>query len=96
MAKIDTIFAQFEGNFDAKLGQLRKDLNEDFRQHIGNLIEDFNHEFQHVAEGHQVLSEKLDRVEENLENRIDFVSTELAAHRVDTDGHKQGYMIQEP
>lgn len=81
---------------DAKLGQHRKEVNEDFRHHVGILTEDFQHKLQLVAEGHQMLSEKLDRVEKKLENKMDFLSTELAAHRADTEGHKRGYMIKEP
>jgi hypothetical protein len=96
MDKIDSMLDQFEKNFDAKLGRLRKDLNEDFRQHISNLIDDLQHKFQHVVEGHQILSEKLDRVEENLENKMDTISTELAAHRADTEGHKRGYVVSVP
>ncbi len=81
---------------DAKLGQHRKEVNEDFRHHVGILTEDFQHKLQFVTEGHQMLSEKLDRIEEKLENKMDSISTELAAHRVDTEGHKRGYMVKEP
>jgi hypothetical protein len=81
---------------DSKLGQHRKEVNENFRHHVGILSEDFQHKLQLVAEGHQMLSEKLDRVEEHMEKKMDSISTELAAHRADTEGHKRGYMIKEP
>jgi hypothetical protein len=81
---------------DAKLVQHRKEVNEDFQHHVGILTEDFQHKLQLVAEGHQMLSEKLDRVEDSLESKMDSISTELAAHRADTEGHKRGYMVREP
>jgi len=80
---------------DAKLGQHRKKVNEDFQHHVGILTEDFQHKLQLVAEGHQLLSEKLDRVEDSLENKMDSLSSELAAHRADTEGHKRGYLVRE-
>ena len=43
-----------------------------------------------------MLSEKLDRVEEKLENKLDSISIELAAHRGDAEEHKRGYMVKEP
>ncbi|MCK9418601.1 MAG: hypothetical protein M0R70_04380 [Nitrospirae bacterium] len=81
---------------DSKLERQRETTNEDFKHHIGILTEDFQHKLQIVAEGHQMLSEKLDRVEENLEKKIDAVAVDLAAHRIDTEGHKKGYMVSEP
>ncbi len=81
---------------DAKLGQQRKEVNEDFRHHVGILTEDFQHKIQLVAEGHQMLSEKLDRVEKKLENKLDAISIELSEHRTDTEGHKHGYAVKEP
>lgn len=43
----------FRHEIDAKLGQLRKGVNEDFRHHVGILTENFHHKLQLVAEGHQ-------------------------------------------
>ncbi len=97
---VDARMGRFEEEvaekIDSKLGQLRKEVNEDFRHHVGILTEDFQHKLQLVAEGHQMLSEKLDRVEVTLENKMDSISTELAAHRADTEGHRRGYMVKEP
>jgi len=80
----------------SQLEKQRETANEDFQHHVGILTEDFQHKLQIVAEGHQMLSEKLDRVEENLENKIGAVAVDLAAHRADTEGHKKGYMVRDP
>ncbi len=50
------------GGMDRRIGTLRQELNEDFKHHVGILTEDFNHKLQIVAEGHQMLAEKIDRV----------------------------------
>jgi len=42
-----------------------------------------------------MISEKLDRVEERLEKKINAVAVDLSAHRADTEGHKKGYMVRE-
>ncbi len=84
------------GSMDRKIGTLRQEINEDFKHHVGILAEDFSHKLQIVAEGHQMLSEKLDRVKNELETKIDGVAAELTAHRADTEGHKKGYMVREP
>jgi hypothetical protein len=83
--------------------EFREDINEDFRQHVGILTEDFQHKLQIVAEGHQMLSEKLDRAKTDIEDKIghiekkvDVVAADIAAHRIDTEGHKKGYMVREP
>jgi BMFP domain-containing protein YqiC len=90
----------FWAEIDTKPGKFREDLrreiSEDFRRHVGILAEDFSHKLQLVAEGRQMLSEKLDRVEGRLEEKIDSLSADLAAHRTDTEGHKRGYMVKEP
>jgi hypothetical protein len=82
---------------------IRQEVNEDFKHHVGILTEDFQHKLQIVAEGHQMLSEKLDRVKTELaveighiEKKVDVVSADIAAHRIDTEGHKKGYMVREP
>jgi len=52
-----------------------------FVRHIGILSEDFQHNLGIVAEGQQMLSKKLDRVEGRLEQRIDRVEQRI--HEVD-------------
>jgi uncharacterized protein (UPF0335 family) len=80
-------------------------IEEIFKRHIGILSEDFQHKLDIVDEGHQMLSEKLDRmdlrlerVEERLdkvETKLDGVAADLTAHRADTEIHRTGYQIRE-
>jgi predicted nuclease with TOPRIM domain len=79
-----------------ELGSFKDEIKEDFRLHVGILSEDFQHKLQLVAEGHQMLSEKMDRTSDEINNKIDAVAVDLAAHRADTEGHKRGYMVKEP
>ena len=82
-----------------------KKIEEVFKHHIGILSEDFQHKQDIVAEGHQMLSEKIDRmdsrlerVEERLERveaKVNAVSVDLSAHRADTESHRTGYRISE-
>lgn len=48
-------------------------------RHIGVFAESVEHKFDILVEGHQMLSEKLDRVEMRLDNRIDCVVQKLDA-----------------
>ena len=54
-----------------------KEIEEIFVRHIGILSEGFQHKLDIVAEGHQMLSEKLDAVESRLDKRIDRVESRL-------------------
>jgi predicted RNase H-like nuclease (RuvC/YqgF family) len=79
-----------------ELGSFKDEIKEDFRLQVGILSEDFQHKLQLVAEGHHMLSEKMDRTSDEINNKIDAVAVDLAAHRADTEGHKRGYPVQEP
>jgi outer membrane murein-binding lipoprotein Lpp len=102
---------------DARLVQHRKEVNDDFHHQVGIFTEDFQHKLQLVAEGHQMLAEKMDRMQKDVERvdgkvdagtaglagsirqldaKLDAVSSDLAAHRADTEGHKRGYAVSEP
>ncbi len=90
------------GGMDRRIGTLRQELNEDFKHHVGILTEDFNHKLQIVAEGHQMLAEKIDRVKTDIEHKIDVVekkvdlaAADITLHRTDTEGHKKGYLVRE-
>ena len=70
---------------------------------IGVLMEDVQHKFDIVVEGHQMLSEKIDRVEgtltkgiDEVSRRIDAVAANLSAHRADTEAHHGVYRVGEP
>ncbi|MBW6511777.1 MAG: hypothetical protein K0A93_06620 [Desulfuromonadaceae bacterium] len=80
---------------------------EQFQQYIGIMAENIDHKLALVAEGHQMLSEKLDRVEsslvlkintveKNLSARLDDVAVDLKSHRTDTEAHHGGvYLVKE-
>ncbi len=78
----------------AQLGSFKEEIKEDFRLQVGILSEDFQHKLQLVAEGHQMLSEKMDRIRDEVTGKIDVVAADVAAHRADTEGHKRGYMVR--
>ena len=48
-------------------------------RHVGVFAESVNHKFDIRVEGHQMLSEKIDRVEARLDARIDCVVNKLDA-----------------
>jgi predicted phage tail protein len=79
----------------AQLGSFKEEIKEDFHLQVGILSEDFQHKLQLVAEGHQMLAEKMDRMHGEVTRKIDAVATDLASHRVDTEGHKRGYQVSE-
>ena len=65
-------------------------VSENFKHHVGILAEDFQHKLDIVVEGHQMLSEKIDRMGirlERVEDKVDAVAVDLAAHRTDTEAH---------
>src|SRR6266567_386280 len=62
-----------------------KKIEEIFKHHIGVMSEDFQHKLDIVAEGHQMLGDKIDRMEERLggvEGRLERV--ELRLDRVES------------
>jgi hypothetical protein len=48
-------------------------------RHVGTFSDSIQHKLDLVVEGHQMLSEKIDRVEERLDGRIDCVIRKLDA-----------------
>ena len=83
----------------------KKEIEKIFKHHIGILSEDFQEKLDIVAEGHKMLTEKIDRmglsldkVEEGLERvetKVDAVASNLAAHRADTESHRRIYRAKE-
>jgi len=55
----------------------KDEIKEEFRHQLGIQSEAFQCKLDLVVEGHQLLSEKLDRVEERLDGRIDCVVRKL-------------------
>lgn len=68
---------------------------EQFQQYIGVITESFEHKMAVVAEGHLMLSEKLERVESSLGVKIDRLEAEVIAHRADTEIHQNMYSVKE-
>jgi hypothetical protein len=71
-------------------------------RHVGAFSDSIQHKLDLVVEGHQMLSEKIDRVEERLDGRIDCVvkkldaiAVDLHAHRQDTEAHPTLYKVKE-
>jgi hypothetical protein len=71
-------------------------------RHVGTFAESIQHKLDLLVEGQQVLSEKIDRVKTDLEQRIecvehklDAVAADLSAHRADTEAHRKVYKIKE-
>jgi hypothetical protein len=48
-------------------------------RHVGTFADSMQHKLYLVVEGHQLLAEKIDRVEERLDGRIDCVVRKLDA-----------------
>ena len=80
----------------------KDEIKGEFRHQLGIQSEAFQGKLDLVVEGHQMLSEKLDRVEERLDGRIDCVirkldavAADLSAHRRDTEAHPALYKVKE-
>jgi len=65
-------------------------------------LEDIKEKVELILEGHATLNNKIDRVEENLEEKIellgakiDAVASDLAAHRADTESHPKAYKVSD-
>ena len=66
---------------------------------IGVLMEDVQHKFDIVVEGHQLLADKIERVDEKVErvaDRVEKIDLNLTAHRNDTEAHRGVYRVGEP
>jgi hypothetical protein len=54
---------------------------------MGIVQDDFQHKLGLVVEGHQMLAEKLERVESGLGLKIDKITAEVITHRADTEAY---------
>ncbi len=61
------------------LVDFKDEIKAEFRHQLGIQSEAFQHKLDLVVEGHQMLSEKLDRVEERLDGRIGCIVRKLDA-----------------
>jgi len=53
-------------------------------RHVGSFADSIQHKLDLVVEGHQMLSEKIDRVEERLDKRMDCLEHKLIAVAAET------------
>lgn len=82
-----------------------KDLNQMevmMNRVVGAFVEDVQHKFEILADGQQMLSERIDRLEgrldervDGVEGRIDTLAADLSAHRRDTEAHRKGWSVRE-
>ncbi len=84
------------------LSGFKEEIIEAFDRRIGIVEESFQHKLNLVVEGQQLLSERMDRMEnrfeqrfDTLERRIDSVAADLSAHRKDTEAHGTVYRVKE-
>lgn len=59
------------------ISAFKDDIKAEFRHQLGIQAENFQHKLDLVVEGHQMLSEKLDRVKTELERKIECVAHKL-------------------
>ena len=68
---------------------------EQFQRYISAIAENFDHKLGLIAEGHQMVSDKLDSVEARLDKKLDALAADLAVHRLDTEAHHGMYRVKE-
>jgi len=87
----------------------KEEVKAEFRHQIGIQSEHFQHNLDIVVEGHEVLRKEIRDTREELcekinlvdfkvgflNQKIDAVATDLAAHRRDTEAHPALYKVKE-
>lgn len=71
------------GRLDARI----EEPSESFERCFGIQGEAFHHDLALMAEGHQMLGEKIDRLAEEMRARADGFERELPAHKADPYAH---------
>lgn len=94
-ARIDTKVETIAASVDQKLNRFKEVIINEFSHQIKLQTEDFQQGLSVVAEGHQMLSDKLDRVESGLDGKLESISVKLSSHRVDTEAHGGIYLVKE-
>lgn len=94
-ARLDTNVETIVLDIDQKLNRFKSEIFEEFAHQIKLQTEDFQQGLSVVAEGHQMLSDKLDRVEARLDDKLESISAKLSAHRTDTEAHGGIYLVKE-
>ncbi len=72
---------------------------------VGVFAEDVQHKFEILAEGQQMIIERIDRLEHRVEaveavvnqqsGQIKGLAVDLSAHRRDTEAHQKGWRVSE-
>ena len=68
-----------------------------FQHQLGIFAEDIQLKFDLAIEGQQMFSERIDRVDlqvDKVKKAVESVAASLTAHRHDTEAHR-GYQVQE-
>ena len=92
---IDSKLEQMSSGFDSKLDRHKEEIVKEFGHQTTIQTEQFHKAMAIVVEGHQMLADKIERVELRLEKRIDSLAEQLDAHRCDTKAHGSAYRIME-
>lgn len=96
--QIDARFEQVDAKFervDAKFEQFKDEIIQEFEHRLTLHDDGYQNGLAVIAEGHQMLSEKLERVESSLSLKLDKIAAEVAAHRADTEAHHGIYRVKE-
>ena len=94
-AGFDLKLEQMSAGFDSKLERHKEEILKEFDHQTTLQTEQFHKAMAIVAEGHQMLAEKIDRIELRLERKIDSIAEQLDAHRCDTKAHGGAYRVME-
>jgi vacuolar-type H+-ATPase subunit I/STV1 len=102
-----------ETNMDEKDRQFIETLfikqTEEFKHHVSAVAENFDLKIGLIGEGHQMLSDKLERIEARIDHvdskidkvelvltgRLNKIAADVAAHRADTEAHHGVYRVKE-
>ena len=84
------------------LTNFKKEIIEAFDHRIGIVEENVQHKLDLVAEGQQMLAERMERMEVELKQEIrkvdqhvTSVAADISAHRKDTEAHHGVYRVKE-
>ena len=70
---------EIKEEFQHRLAAHKDEIKEEFRHQLGIQAEHFQHKLDLVVEGHEMLSEKIDRVKTELTQKIDCITHKLDA-----------------
>jgi len=110
--KLDGLAEQFDQKLDGlseRYDQKLADFSEESKRYVTAVSESFDLKIGMLAEGHQLLTEKLerietqmdhmnlriDRVELGLTQKLNQIAADVAAHRADTEAHSGVYSVRE-